>query len=90
MASALMDTYKRLDISFTHGEGPFLVDASGRRYLDAITGIGVNSLGHGHPAVAEAVSRQAAKLIHTSNLYRIDLQEQLARRLAEVSGMENP
>jgi acetylornithine aminotransferase len=82
-----MDTYKRLDISFTHGEGAWLVDSVGRRYLDAIAGIGVNSLGHAHPAVTEAVSRQAGKLIHTSNLYRVDLQEELGQRLADVSGM---
>lgn len=87
MASALMDTYKRLDISFTHGEGAWLVDGDGRRYLDVIAGIGVNSLGHAHPAVTAAVSAQAGRLIHTSNLYHIPLQEQLASRLAEVSGM---
>ena len=56
MSSALMNTYKRLDVSFTHGEGPYLVDTDGRRYLDAIAGIGVNSLGHAHPAVTAAVS----------------------------------
>ncbi len=87
MSSALMNTYKRLDVSFTHGEGPYLVDTDGRRYLDAIAGIGVNSLGHAHPAVTAAVSAQAGQLIHTSNLYHIELQEQLGRRLAEISGM---
>ena len=87
MATALMNTYKRLDISFTHGEGPYLFDTEGRRYLDAIAGIGVNSLGHAHPAVTEAVASQAAKLIHTSNLYRVELQEQLGERLAGISGL---
>lgn len=87
MTSALMDTYKRLDISFSHGEGAWLIDGDGKRYLDVIAGIGVNSLGHAHPAVTEAVSRQAGKLIHTSNLYHVALQEELAGRLAEVSGM---
>ena len=88
MTTALMNTYKRLEISFTHGDGVFLVDDAGRRYLDAIAGIGVNSLGHAHPAITEAVSRQSGQLIHTSNLYRVPLQERLAERLAEVSGME--
>ncbi|MEE4190514.1 MAG: aspartate aminotransferase family protein [Halieaceae bacterium] len=87
MASALMNTYKRLDVTFTHGEGAWLVDSEGRRYLDAIAGIGVNSLGHAHPAVTAAVSTQAGKLVHTSNLYRVEHQETLAQRLAEVSGL---
>jgi acetylornithine aminotransferase len=88
MASVLMNTYKRLDISFTHGEGVYLVGRDGKRYLDGISGIGVNSLGHAHPAVTAALSRQAGKLVHTSNLYQIDLQEELAERLRAVSGME--
>ncbi len=85
MASALMNTYKRLEINFTNGEGVFLVDDSGRRYLDAIAGIGVNSLGHGHPAVTEAVTRQVGRLIHTSNLYQVALQEELA-----AMGIDSP
>ncbi len=87
MQSALMNTYKRLDVTFTHGEGAWLIDSDGRRYLDAIAGIGVNSLGHAHPAVAAAVSEQVNRLVHTSNLYRVELQEQLAHRLAGVSGL---
>ncbi len=87
MQSALMNTYKRLEVTFTHGEGAWLVDSAGRRYLDAIAGIGVNSLGHAHPAVADAVSAQAHTLVHTSNLYQVELQEQLAHRLAEISGL---
>ncbi len=87
MTSALMNTYKRLDVTFTHGEGAWLVDSEGRRYLDAIAGIGVNSLGHAHPAVTAAVSAQVGKLVHTSNLYRVEHQEALAHRLAEVSGL---
>ncbi len=87
MPSALMNTYNRLDVTFTHGEGAWLIDSEGRRYLDAIAGIGVNSLGHAHPAVAEALSTQAGKLVHTSNLYRVEHQETLAHRLAEVSGL---
>ena len=87
MASALMNTYARMDVSFTHGEGCYLLDHQGRRYLDAISGIGVNSLGHAHPAVTAAVAEQAGKMIHTSNLYRIDLQEQLGEALSQVSGL---
>ncbi len=87
MASALMSTYARLDISFTHGEGCYLYDAKGRRYLDAISGIGVNSLGHAHPAVCEAVASQAGRLIHTSNLYHIEQQEKLGLELARISGL---
>jgi len=88
MPAALMDTYKRLDLRFTHGEGAYLYDQSGKRYLDAIAGIGVNALGHAHPAVTAAVAEQAGKLVHTSNLYHIAKQEELAHKLAELSGME--
>lgn len=88
MSSALMNTYGRLSVSFTHGEGVYLFDSEGRRYLDAISGIGVNSLGHNHPAVTAAITEQASRVIHTSNLYGIELQEQLARRLCALSGME--
>jgi acetylornithine aminotransferase len=87
-ASALMDTYGRLPVSFTHGDGVYLFDSDGRRYFDAIAGIGVNSLGHNHPAVTAAISEQAGKLIHTSNLYHIELQRQLADLLCAVANME--
>ena len=86
--SALMETYARLPITFSHGEGVYLVDTDGRRYLDGIAGIGVNALGHAHPAVTKAIADQAAKLIHTSNLYRVEAQEQLAQRLTEIAGMD--
>ncbi|MEH6570940.1 MAG: aspartate aminotransferase family protein [Halioglobus sp.] len=86
--SALMDTYARLPITFSHGEGVYLVDTDGRRYLDGIAGIGVNALGHAHPAVTKAITDQAAKLIHTSNLYRVEAQELLAQRLTELAGMD--
>jgi acetylornithine/N-succinyldiaminopimelate aminotransferase len=86
--SALMETYARLPISFSHGEGVYLVDTQGRRYLDGIAGIGVNALGHAHPKVTAAITEQAGKLIHTSNLYRIEGQEELAARLAGLSGMD--
>jgi acetylornithine/N-succinyldiaminopimelate aminotransferase len=87
-SSALMNTYGRLPVSFTHGKGAYLFDTEGKQYLDAISGIGVNALGHTHPAVTEAIQRQAEQLIHTSNLYGVDLQQQLATALDKVSGMD--
>ncbi len=86
--SALMPTYARLPVTFSHGEGVYLFDTEGRRYLDGISGIAVNGLGHAHPGVTAAIRSQADKLVHTSNLYGIGPQEQLAERLASVSGME--
>ena len=86
--SALMETYARQEITFTHGEGAYLFDTQGNRYLDGIAGIGVNALGHAHPAVLAAINEQAAKLIHTSNLYRIEVQESLAKKLTELTGMD--
>lgn len=88
MSSAIMETYGRLDVSFTHGEGCYLYDTAGDAYFDAIAGIGVNALGHAHPAVTRAISEQAGKLIHTSNLYHIQLQAELAERLAALAGIE--
>jgi acetylornithine/N-succinyldiaminopimelate aminotransferase len=88
MPSALMDTYARLEVSFTHGEGCYLYDSAGTRYFDAIAGIGVNALGHAHPAVTAAIAEQAGKLIHSSNLYRVEVQEQLAHKLGQLAGME--
>lgn len=89
MPSAVMDTYSRLNVSFTHGEGIHLYDDTGRRYFDAITGIGVNALGHAHPAVTAAIAEQAGRLIHTSNLYRIELQERLASELTSLAGVDS-
>ena len=86
--SALMPTYARLPVTFSHGEGVYLYDSEGNRYLDAIAGIGVNSLGHAHPAVTRTICEQAARLIHTSNLYRVEAQEQLAEQLISVAGMD--
>ncbi len=83
-----MATYNRLPITLDHGEGAWLWDSEGKKYLDAISGIAVCALGHAHPAVTEAVCRQAGRLIHTSNLYRIGLQEQLGERLTRVAGMD--
>ena len=88
MGDALMTTYNRLPVAFARGEGAWLWDADGRRYLDALCGIAVTSLGHAHPDVARALADQAATLLHTSNIYRIPLQEQLGERLCALSGME--
>jgi acetylornithine/N-succinyldiaminopimelate aminotransferase len=87
--SALMQTYARLPVTFSHGEGVYLYDTEGRRYLDGIAGIAVNGLGHAHPAVTAAIREQADKLVHTSNLYRIEAQEQLATALTGIAGMES-
>ncbi|MGB1580977.1 MAG: aspartate aminotransferase family protein [Nevskiales bacterium] len=84
----LISNYNRLDVSFSHGEGAWLVDNNGRRYLDALCGIGVTNLGHAHPAVAAAISAQAGKLLHCSNLYQIELQAQLADELCAAAGMQ--
>ena len=86
--SALMPTYARLPVTFSHGEGVYLFDTEGRRYLDGISGIAVNGLGHNHPGVTAAIQDQAGKLVHTSNLYGVGPQEALAERLTEISGME--
>ncbi len=88
MQQALMQTYARLPVSFHRGEGAWLWDSDGNRYLDALSGIAVCGLGHAHPAVTRALQEQAARLLHTSNLYGIPLQEQLAATLCEHSGME--
>ncbi len=83
-----MPTYKRLDIAFESGEGAWLIDSRGNRYLDALSGIAVCGLGHAHPEIADVLARQARRLLHTSNLYRIPLQEELAEKLTGISGME--
>ncbi len=88
MSDALMNTYNRLPVTFEHGEGVWLWDDKGNKYLDALSGIAVCGLGHAHPAVTAAVCDQAGKLVHTSNLYGIKTQEQLANELASLSGME--
>jgi len=86
--SHLMNTYARLPVAFTHGEGAWLFDETGKRYLDALAGIAVSSLGHNHPRLVKAIAGQAACVLHTSNLYRVPLQEELAERLAVLSGMD--
>ena len=85
---ALIPTYNRLPVSFTHGNGAWLYDEAGHAYLDGVAGIAVCGLGHAHPAVARAVCEQAQRLVHTSNLYRVPLQERLAERLCRLSGLD--
>ncbi|HIF50204.1 MAG TPA: acetylornithine transaminase [Thiotrichaceae bacterium] len=88
MSSFLMSNYQPLSVEFKSGAGAWLTDVDGNRYLDAFSGIAVCGLGHAHPAVQEAIADQASKLIHTSNIYRIPLQEKLAEKLIEHSGMD--
>lgn len=88
MTDALMNTYNRLPVMFERGNGVWLWDSSGRRYLDLISGIGVCSLGHNHPRVTQAICEQASSLVHTSNLYRIEQQERLAAGIARQARME--
>ena len=85
----VMNTYARLPVAFERGAGSWLWDANGKRYLDAMAGVAVCGLGHGHPKYVAALREQVGKLVHTSNLYQITLQEQLADRLAAISGMDN-
>lgn len=87
MTDALMPSYSRLPVAFVRGQGAWLWDTEGRAYLDALSGIAVCGLGHAHPAVAQALADQAQRLVHTSNLYRVPLQEALAERLTRLSGM---
>jgi acetylornithine/N-succinyldiaminopimelate aminotransferase len=87
--SHVMNTYARQPLAFTRGEGVFLIDAQGKRYLDALAGVAVVSVGHCHPRLVQAITDQAQSLIHTSNIFPITLQERLADRLCELSGMDN-
>lgn len=87
--SHVMNTYGRLPVTFERGEGVWLWDTAGQRYLDALAGVAVCGLGHCHPRYTAALQAQAGKLVHTSNIYGIGLQEQLADRLAALSGMDN-
>ena len=85
----VMKTYGRLPIALSHGRGCWLWDTEGKKYLDGLAGIAVNTLGHGHPKLVPALHDQVAKLIHSSNYYLVPLQEQLAAKLCEISGMTN-
>lgn len=86
---SIMSTYARLPVTFERGEGAYLYDTNGKKYLDALCGIAVTSLGHAHPDIAEAISDQASKLIHTSNLYNIPNQGNLGKKLCELSGLHS-
>jgi len=84
----LMNTYGRLPVAFTHGQGCRLFDDQGKSYLDALAGIAVNTLGHNHPRLVKALSEQVGRLMHVSNLYRISEAEAASDRLAAISGMD--
>ena len=83
----VLNTYGRLPIALSHGKGCWLWDTEGRKYLDGLGGIAVNTLGHAHPKLVPALQDQVARLIHTSNYYEVPLQEQLAAKLCEISGL---
>ena len=85
MIPSILPTYNRAPLSFVRGEGSWLIEADGRRFLDLGAGIAVNVLGHAHPALVQAVTEQAGKLWHVSNLYRIPGQEELADRLTAAT-----
>nr|SPS06960.1 Acetylornithine aminotransferase [Candidatus Nitrotoga fabula] len=86
--SHLMNTYARLPVSFTHGNGVWLWDSNGKRYLDALSGIAVNTLGHAHPSLTANLAKQANKLIHVSNLYQVSEQEIAAEKLCTLARMQ--
>ncbi|MES9832027.1 MAG: aspartate aminotransferase family protein [Candidatus Thiodiazotropha sp. DIVDIV] len=88
MADSLMTTYLSLPVAFERGEGAWLWDTEGNKYLDAVAGVAVCGLGHAHPEIAEALCNQANTLLHTSNLYRIPLQEKLGERLCALADMD--
>jgi acetylornithine/N-succinyldiaminopimelate aminotransferase len=87
-AKLLLPTYERQPILFVRGRGVYLWDFQGKRYLDFLSGIGVNALGHSHPAVQAAIKRQASRLIHVSNLFFHEYQAELARLLTDISGLD--
>ncbi|WP_432417876.1 aspartate aminotransferase family protein [Caenimonas sedimenti] len=84
-----MNTYGRLPIALSHGQGVHVWDVNGKRYLDALAGIAVNTLGHNHPKLVPALQDQVAKIIHSCNYYHVPNQEKLAAKLVELSGMTN-
>jgi acetylornithine aminotransferase/acetylornithine/N-succinyldiaminopimelate aminotransferase len=87
-AKLLLPTYERQPILFVRGRGVYLWDSRGQRYLDFLSGIGVNALGHNHPVIQSAIKRQASRMIHVSNLFFHEYQAELARLLAEISGLD--
>lgn len=86
--SHIMNTYARLPVAFSHGDGSWVTDTDGRIYLDALSGIAVSTLGHNHPELVAAIAAQAGRLLHTSNLYRMPQQELLADKLTSLAGMD--
>jgi acetylornithine aminotransferase len=88
MGDTIMHTYTRQPVTFSKGEGAWLLDNQGKRYLDALSGIAVCGLGHAHPEVTEAICQQAGTLMHTSNLYQVEKQQLLADKLCAISGMD--
>jgi acetylornithine aminotransferase len=88
MSDHLMNTYMRQPVTFSRGEGVWLWDDKGEKYLDALAGVAVNGLGHAHPKLVKAISEQAAKLIHVSNIYQVAEQSALADKVCEISGMD--
>ena len=86
--SHVMNTYARLPVAFSHGQGNRIIDTEGKEYLDALSGIAVSTLGHAHPKLVSAIAGQAGRMLHTSNLYQIREQEQLSDKLAARSGMQ--
>jgi acetylornithine/N-succinyldiaminopimelate aminotransferase len=89
MMQHVMNTYGRQAIAFARGEGSWVWDLEGQRYLDCITGIAVSGVGHAHPRLVAAISAQAGRIMHASNLYQIPEQERLAERLCAIAGMDN-
>lgn len=86
--SHVMNTYARLPVAFSHGDGSWVTDTDGKVYLDALSGIAVSTLGHNHPDLVAAIAAQAGRLLHTSNLYRMPQQEALSAKLAALAGMD--
>ena len=88
-SAPLMSTYAQQPVAFSHGDGVWLFDTEGRRYLDCLSGIAVNTLGHNHPTLVAALREQIARIMHSCNLFPIPLQQALAAKLVQVSGMTN-
>ena len=86
--NTLMQTYARKEVTFVSGNGVWLTSDKQEQYLDALSGIAVCGLGHAHPDISKAISNQVSTLIHTSNIYRIELQEELGQKLCQLSGMD--
>src|SRR3974390_3509218 len=87
-AARLLHTYDRHALLLTHGAGAYVYDDKGRKYLDCLSGIGVNALGHAHPAVMKTLRRQASRMIHSSNLFFHEFQAPLAEKLCKLGGMD--